>query len=116
MTRYMFISGTGKGWDEARMNAVHEFSSLDEARAERAWLISDGQECGNIAEFEADDEPITSPNPLDYECPVCEALAGKYCSVPGSRGRRQVPWVHPVRETIARAHALGTDNDEESAP
>lgn len=53
----------------------------------------------------------STPNPLDYECPVCDALAGKYCSVPGSRGRRQVPWVHPVRETIARAHALGADHE-----
>jgi hypothetical protein len=60
-------------------------------------------------------QPGMTPNPLDYECPVCGALAGKYCSVPGSRGRRQVPWVHPVRETIARAHALGTDDDEESS-
>ena len=69
-----------------------------------------GRACG--IEFLTIELVESTPNPLDYECPVCDALAGKYCSVPGSRGRRQVPWVHPVREAIAQAHALGADNDE----
>lgn len=46
--------------------------------------------------------PPPTPNPLDYVCPNCNAQPGKYCSVPSSRGRKQVPWVHSSREELAQ--------------